>query len=156
MVTYEHWLDQQFETEEERSTKAGEILAGIGQGIELLEKQYAGGNAFARFDLFHAIALQGKVLCGAAQYAEALQSLDRAINEFADLYDEDDDMFPMQMAMVYADRAVVHLGLGDKVKSEQDCLKGTEMINKLMQSDSGDEEVQELKKEFQMLLEQLK
>ena len=156
MVTYEHWLDEKFESDEEREKIINDVLLDISRGIELLEKQHQEGNPLARYDLFHGVTLQGKVLCDAAQYAEAQQSLDRAINEFADLCEGNDDMFLMQMAMVYAARAVVCLTLGNKSQSEQDCLKGSEMIDKLLQSDSSDEEIQELKQQFQMLLEQLK
>jgi len=155
MVTYEHWLNQKFESDEERERIINDVLLDISRGIELLEKQYKEGNTLARYDLFHGVTLQGKVLCDAAKYAEAQQSLDRAISEFADLCDGDDDMFLMQMAMVYAARAVVCLGLGDKSQCEQDCLKGSELINKLLQSDSDDEEIQEIKQQFQMLLKQL-
>jgi len=156
MVTYENWLDQKFESDAERDKAIDDVLLNIRRGIELLEKQYREGNTVARYDLFHGVTLQGKVLCDAAKYAEAQQSLDRAVNEFANLCDGGDDVFLMQMAMVYATRAVVHLGLGRKDQSEQDCLKGSELINKLLQSDSSDEEIQELKQQFQMLLEQLK
>ena len=156
MVIYEDWLDKKFESNEERERVINDVLLNISRGIELLEKQYKEGNSLARYDLFHGVTLQGKVLCDAARYTEAQQSLDRAINEFADLCEEDDDMFLMQMAMVYAARAVVCLGLGNKSQSEQDCLKGSEMINKLLQSDSSDEEILDLKQQFQMLLEQLK
>ena len=156
MVTYENWLDQKFESDDARNTIINDVLLDIDRGIELLEKQYKEGNTVARYDLFHGVTLQGKVLCDAARYAEAQQSLDRAVNEFTDLCDGEDDVFLMQMAMVYATRAVVHVGLGRKDLSEQDCLKGSELINKLLQSDSDDEEIQELKQQFLMLLEQLK
>ena len=156
MVMHEDWLEQKYESEQEREQKTEEILTGIGQGIELLEKQYREGNELARYDLFHGVTLQGKVLCDAAKYPEAQKSLDRAINDFPDLGDGDNDLFLMQMAIAYATRAIVHLGLGNKTQSEQDCLKGTEAVNKLLQADSGDEELQELKQQFQMLLDQLK
>jgi tetratricopeptide (TPR) repeat protein len=156
MVTYENWLDQKFESESEKNKIIDDVLLDISRGIELLEKQYQTGNELARYDLFHGITLQGKVLCDAAKYTEAQQSLDRAINEFTDLCEGDDDVFLMQMAMAYANRAVVHLGLGNKNQGEQDCLKGSELINKLLQSDSDDEEIQELKQQFQTLLAQLK
>ena len=156
MVTYEHWLDQEFESEVERNKVIEEVLVGINQGIGLLEKQCSEGNALARYDLFHGIALQGKVLCDAEQYAEAKQSLDRAIGEFADLCGEYADECLMQMTMVYANRAVVNLALGDKATCEQDCQKGSELIDKLLQVDSEDEEMLEFKQQFQSLLEQLK
>ena len=156
MVMYEAWSEQNFDTEEERNQKIEDILTDISRGIELLQKQYEEGNAIARLDLFHGVTLQGKILCDAALYAEAKQSLDQTINDFADLCDGDDDMFLMQMTMAYATRAVVHLGLGDKKQSEADCLKGSELVNKLLQADSSDEDVQELKEQFQLLLEQLK
>lgn len=156
LVTYERWLDEKYESEEEREKIINGVLLDIGRGIELLEKQIEDGNAVARYDLFHGVTLHGKVLCDASRYTEALQSLDRAIGEFTDLCDDDDEMFLMQMAMVYAARAVVCLGLGDKSQSEQDCLKGSEMIDKLLQSDSNDEDIQDLQQQFQMLLEQLK
>jgi len=155
MVMYEAWIEQKFETDAERNQIIDEILTDIGRGIELLKKQYDTGNEVARLDLLHGITLQGKVLCDAARYAEAKQSLDQVIDEFADLCDEDDDMFLMQMTMAYATRAVVHLGLGNKKQSEEDCLKGSELVNKLLQADSSDEDIQELKQQFQLLLEQL-
>ena len=155
MVMYEAWLDQKFDTDEERDQKIDGILTDISRGIELLQKQLEDGNAIARIDLFHGVTLQGKVLCDAARYAEAKQALDQTINDFTDLCDGDDDMFLMQMTMAYATRAVVHLGLGNKKQSEADCLKGSELVNKLLQADSSDEDVQELKEQFQLLLEQL-
>ena len=156
MVTYEDWLDRKFESDAERDQVIDAVLLDISRGVELLEKQYQEGNEVARYDLFHGITLEGKVLCDAGKYAEGKAFLDRAVNEFTDLCDSDDDTFLMQMAMVYATRAVVHLGLGDKNQSELDCQKGSELINKLLQSDSEDEEIQELKQQFQLLLEQLK
>jgi ElaB/YqjD/DUF883 family membrane-anchored ribosome-binding protein len=61
------------------------------------------------------------------------------------------------MAMAYADRAVVHLGLGNGDLSRQDCQKGSELIDKLLQSSESDDDeaIQELKEQFQTLLEQL-
>ena len=156
MVTYEDWLDKKFESDAERDKAIDDVLLDINRGVELLEKQYKDGNEVARYDLFHGITLLGKVLCDAGKYAEAQTSLDRAITEFTDLCNGDDNMFLMQMAMAYATRAVVQLGLGNKSQSEQDCQKGSELINKLLQSDSDDEGIQELKQQFQMLIEQLK
>jgi len=156
MASYEDCLDRKFDTAEERDKRIADVMLDISRGIELLEKQFGAGNMIARYDLFHAVTLQGKILCDESRYAEAQQSLDRAVTEFADLCEGDDDMFLMQMAMAYASRAIVHLGLGKKDLSEQDCLKGSELINKLLHSDSDDEEIQELKQQFQMLREQLK
>jgi tetratricopeptide (TPR) repeat protein len=157
MVTYEHWIDQKFESDAERESVINDVLLNISRGIELLEKQCLAGNKLARFDLFHGLALQGKVACDAEKYDESKKSLDRVINDFADLCaDDGDDVFLMQMTMAYANRAVVHLVLGDKNASGQDCQKGSELIDKLLQSDSEDEEILELKQQFQQLLEQLK
>ena len=156
MVTYEHWIDQKFESDAERDKVIGDVLTDINRGVELLEKQYSDGNEVARYDLFHGITLQGKVLCDAGKYDEAKTFLDRAVNEFTDLCTGEDSTFLMQMAMVFATRAVVYLGLGNKGQSEQDCQKGSELINQLLQSDSEDEEIQELKEQFQMLIDQLK
>ena len=156
MVIYEDWRNRELGSDEEREKAIDSVLLDISRGLELLEKQYKEGCELARYDLFHGLALQGKALCSAAKYTEAKDSLDRVINEFADLCDEeDDDVFIMQMAMVYADRAVVQLGLGSKNESKQDCQKGSELINKLLQADSDDEEILELKQQFQTLLEQL-
>jgi tetratricopeptide (TPR) repeat protein len=156
MVTYENWLDQKFDTEEDRKKVIDDVLVNIQSGIGLLEKQFSEGNEIARYDLFHAVTLQGKILCDVDRFEEALQSLDRAISDFADLCEGDDIFFLMQMTMAYASRAVIYLGLDRKDLSEQDCIKGSELINKLLQSDSDDEEVQELKRQFQTLLEQVK
>ena len=155
MVMYEAWIEQQFESEEEQSQKIDDILTDISRGVELLKKQLEEGNEIARLDLFHGITLQGKVLCDAARYPEAKQSLDQVIDDFADLCDDDDDMFLMQMTMAYATRAVVHLGLDNKKQSKEDCLKGSELVNKLLQADSSDEDMLDLKEQFQLLLEQL-
>lgn len=155
MVMYEAWIEQKFESDKERSQKIDEILTDICRGVELLKKQYEEGNEIARLDLFHGVTLQGKVLCDAARYTEAKQSLDQVIDGFSGLCDGDDDMFLMQMTMAYATRAVVHLGLGNKKQSEEDCLKGSELVNKLLQADNSDEDIQELKQQFQLLLEQL-
>ena len=152
LVTYENWVSQKFDSEEERKKNIDNVLLDISRGIELLEKQFNEGNAPARYDLFHAIALHGKVLCDAENFPEAKKSLDRVIDEFADLGEEDD---LMQMAMAYATRAIVHFGLGEKKLSEQDCQKGSEMVSQLLQADSDDEEIQELRQQFQMLFEQL-
>ena len=156
MAVYEDCLESEFASEEERDKKISEVSLDICRGVELLEKQYKEGNAEARFDLFHSLVLQGKVLCDISQFAEAQKTLDRAIDEFADLCDEEGDIFLMQMAMAYASRAVAQMGLGKKDLSRQDCQKGSEMINKLLQSDSNDEEILELKQQFQLLLDQLK
>jgi tetratricopeptide (TPR) repeat protein len=157
MVMYEDWLHQKFESEEERNKKIGDVLLDIGRGIELLDKQYKSGNEEARCDLFYAVTLQGKILCDAEQYGEAKKALDRAIGEFTDLCEGNDIVFPMQLAMAYAHRAVVQMGLGAKDLAEKDCQKGSELINKLLQSSDGaDEEIQELRQQFQTLLDQLK
>ena len=156
MAKYEDCTEKKFDTHEERDKIVADVLLDISRGIELLDKQYREGNQIARYDLFHAVTLQGKILCDESRFVEAQQTLDRAITEFADLCEDDDDIFLMQMAMAYASRAIVHLGLGKKDLSEQDCLKGSELINKLLQSDSEDEEILELKQQFQMLLDQLK
>ena len=156
MVIYEDCMDQKFDSDEERNKAINNVLIDIGRGLELLEKQYKEGNGAARFDLFHGLTLQGRVFCTVAKYAEAQASLDRVISEFADLCDGDDDVFLMQMAMAYADRAVVHLGLGNVDLSRQDCQMGSELIDKLLQeADSDDEAIHELKQQFQTLLEQL-
>ena len=154
MVTYEDWIDRKFESQEERETIIDNVLLDISRGIELLEKQFNEGNDAARYDMFHAIVLKGKVLCDAEDFPAAKEYLDRAIEEFADLC-ENDDMFLMQTAMAYATRAVVQMALGNKELSEQDCLKGSELINQLLQSNSNDEEIQELRKQFEELLGQL-
>jgi tetratricopeptide (TPR) repeat protein len=155
MVTYEHWLDQKFESEEERAKVIDGVVVDINQGIGLLEKQCGEGNALARYDLFHGLALLGKVLCDAEKYAESKQSLDRVVSEFADLCNNGEDVCLMQMTMVYANRAVVNLALGDKTGCEQDCRKGSELVDQLLQSDSEDEEILELKQQFRTLLDQL-
>jgi len=155
MVTYENWLEQKFDSLEEQKKIISDVLLDISRGIELLEKQLNEGNELARFDLFHALAMHGKVWCDAEDFTEAQKSLDRAINEFADLC-EDGDEFLFQMALVYADRALVHKLLGNKELSEQDCLKGSELIDAWsQQADSDDEEIQELRQQFQALLDQL-
>jgi len=156
MVTYEDWLSRKFESDEERNKVIDNVLLDIVQGIELLGKQCAEGNEQARYDLFHGLSLQGKVLCDTVKYAEAQTTLDRVVNEFSDLCEGEDDMFLMQMAMAYANRAIVHLGLGNESLSKQDCHKGSELISKLLQSaDSDDEAIMELKQQFQTLQEQL-
>ena len=155
MVTYEDCLNKQFDSEEERDKVIDTVLVDIDRALELLEKQYENANEAARYDQFHGVTLKGKVLCAAAKYDEAQKTLDRAINEFADLCEDEDDVFLMQMAMAYADRAVVHLGLGNGDLSRQDCQKGSELIDKLLQSSDDDEAIQELKEQFQTLLEQL-
>jgi len=156
MVTYEDCMDQKFDSDEARNAVIENVLLDIGRGLELLEKQCAIGNEAARFDMFHGLTLQGRVLCTIAKYAEAQASLDRVISEFADLCEGEDDVFLMQMAMAYADRAVVHLGLGNTELSKQDCQKGSELIDQLLQeADHDDEAIQELKQQFQTLLDQL-
>jgi len=156
MVTYEDSLNQKFDSDEERDNVIDNVLIDIGRALELLEKQHEDGNEASWHDLFHGITLQGKVLCAAARYDEAQKILDRAISEFADLCEDDDDIFLLQMAMAYADRAIVHLGLGNEESSRQDCQKGVELIDKLLLSaDSEDEAIQELREHFQALLEQL-
>jgi len=156
MVTYEDCLDQKFDSEEEQDKAISNVLIDIDRALELLEKQHKDGNEAARYDLFHGVTLQGKVLCVASRYDEAQKILDRAIGEFADLCKDEDDLFLMQMAMAYADRAIVHLGLGNGDLSRQDSQTGSELIDKLLQSaDSDDEAIQELKEQFQTLLEQL-
>jgi len=157
MVTYEDSLSQHFDSDEEQSKVIESVLTDIGRGLELLEKQSKEGNEIARYDMFHGVTLLGKVLCTVGRYNEAQQALDRAIKEFADLCDDDeDDTFLMQMAMAYADRAVVHLGLGNEDLSRQDCQKGSELIDRLLQgADDNDEHIQDIKEQFQTLLEQL-
>ena len=155
MVTYEDCLNQKFESDEERGKIIEGVLLDISRGIELLEKQYETGNESARYDLFHGLSLQGKLLCDTAKYDEAKKVLDQVVGEFSDLCEGDDDVFLMQMAMVYDNRAVVHLGLGNESLSKQDCQKGSELINKLLQADSDDEAILELKQQFQALLDQL-
>ena len=154
MVTYEHWTNQKFECGEERKKVIDDVLLDISRGIELLEKQYNEGNEVARYDLYHAVSLYGRALCDAEYFDRALVSLDRAINEFASLCEEG-DAFLMQMAMAYYTRAIAYLGLGKQDLSEQDCQKGSELVNNLSQEDSDDEEIQDLKKQFQTLLGQL-
>jgi len=155
MAVYEHWLDRKFESKEEQKKTIDDVLADINRGIGLLEKQYSEGNEIARYDLFYAVALLGKVCCDAENFDEAQKALNRAINEFADLCDEGDE-FLFQMALVYADRALVQKLLGNEKLSEQDCLKGSELVGKwAQQSESSDEEIQELKEQFQALLGQL-
>jgi len=157
VAVYEDWLNHEFESEDERNKKIADVQLDIVRGIELLEKQYKEGNELARFDLFHGLVFQGKVLCDTEEYVKAKEVLDRAISEFADLCEDEDDMFLMQMAMAYASRAVVQMGLGNKELSQQDCRKGSELISKLLQlDDGGDEEIQELRQQFQTLFEQLK
>lgn len=153
VAIYENCIDQKFESKEERNNKVAEVLLDICRGIELLEKQYKEGNQIARYDLFHAVTLQGKILSDESRYAEAQQVLDRAIREFADLC-EDDDISLMQMAIAYTSRAIAHMGLGRKDLSEQDCTKGLELVNKLLQLDTEDEEIQELKQLIQAMLGQ--
>ena len=155
MVTYEDCMNQKFDSDEERNKSMGNVLIDIGRGLELLEKQCKAGNEAARYDLFHGLTLQGKVLCTVSKYAEAKEVLDRVISEFADLCEGEDDVFLMQMAMAYADRAVVHLGLGNEELSKQDCQKGSGLIDKLLQEEDSDEAIQELKQQFQTLLEHL-
>ena len=151
---YADWHDREFASEEERNKKIAEIQTDIAQGIALLEKQYKSGNDLARFDLFHGLVFQGKVLCDIEKYGEAKGILDRAINEFSDLCDnEDDDLFLMQMAVAYASRAVVQMGLGRQDLSKEDCLKGSELVNKLLQEDSDDEDIQALREQFRAMLE---
>jgi len=154
---YEDWLDNEFESEEEQDKKIADILLDIARGVELLEKQCHDGNELARFDLFHALVFQGKVLCDTERYAEAKVVLDRTISEFADLCDEEEeeDIFLMQMAMAYASRAIVQMGLGKQDLSKQDCQKGSELVNKLFQKDSDDEDIQALREQFQTMLAQL-
>jgi hypothetical protein len=154
-VIYEDCLNQKFDSGEERNKVVDNVLIDIDRGIELLEKQCKEGNEPARYDLFHGLSLRGKVLCDTAKYAESQKTLDRVVGEFSDLCAGDDDVFLMQMAVVYANRAIVHLGLGSNDLSKQDCQKGSELINKLLQSDSDDEAIQELKQQFQMVLDQL-
>ena len=155
LATFEDCLNQKFDSETERDKVIDGVLIDIGRGVELLEKQYHDGNEHALFDLFHGLALQGRVLCDTAKYAEAQKVLDRVVSEFSDLCDDDDDVFLMQMAMVYNNRAVVHLGLRNEGLSKQDCQKGSELVNKLLQADSDDEAIQELQQKFQALLKQL-
>jgi len=156
MVTYEDCMDQKFDSDEARDAVIENVLLDISRGLELLEKQCNEGNEAARFDMFHGLTLHGRVLCTVAKYTEAQASLDRVINEFADLCEGEDDVFLMQMAMAYADRAVVHLGLGNQDLSRQDCQKGSELIDKLLQEADGDDEaIQELKQQFQTLVDQL-
>jgi hypothetical protein len=131
-------------------------LVDIGRGLELLETQCNAGNEAARFDMFHGLTLQGRILCTAAKYAEARASLDRVISDFADLCEGEDEVFLMQMTMAYADRAVVHLGLGNEELSRQDCQKGSELIDKLLQDADGDDDaIQELRQQFRTTLDQL-
>ena len=159
MVTFEDCLSQKFESDEERNNVIDDIALDISRGLELLEKQIQEGDEAVRYDLFHGVTLQGKVLCAAGKYDEAKQFLDRALTEFADLGEggdeEDDDVFLMQTAEAYCDRAVVHLGLGDNDQSKRDCQKGSELVGKLIQLESDDEAILELKERFQILLEQL-
>ena len=154
LVTYEHWLGKKFESEEEQKSIIDNVLLDISRGIELLEKQYREGNEPARHCLFHAVALQGKVMCDVENFADAKLVLDRAEHDFADLCEED-DAFMMQLAMVYATRAIALMGLGDKESGERDCLKGSELVNRLLQSNDSDAEIQELRQQFQTLLKQL-
>ena len=151
MVTYEHWLNQKFECEEERKKTIDAVLLDISRGIDLLEKQYNEGNEAARYDMFHAIALQGRALCDAEQFEEALVSLDRAVNEFADIAETSSDIL-MEMVMICHTRAIAHLGLGKQELSKQDCHKGSELIDKLLQLYGDEEDIQELKEQFQELL----
>ena len=141
---------------EEPSKVIDSVLIDIGRGIELLEKQCHEGNKFSRYDLFYGLSFQGQVLCDpiTAKYDEAKKILDRVISEFSDLCAEGDDMVLMQMAMVHYYRALVHLGLGSKGLSKQDCQKGSELVNQLLQSNSDDEAIRELKQQFQELLGQ--
>ena len=156
MVTYEDSLNRQFGSDEERDAVIDNVLVDINRGLELLGKQTDEGNEVARYDLFHGITLQGKVLCAVGRYDEARQTLDRAISDFTDLCDDEDDVFLMQMAMAHADRAIVHMGLGNEDLSRQDCQKGSELIDKLLREAGDDDEaLQELKEQFQMLLKQL-
>ena len=155
MVTYEDCLNQKFDSDEERDKVIDNVLVDIDGALELLEKQREYGNEVARYDMFHGVTLKGKVLCAVARYGEAQKTLDQAISEFADLCEDGDDVFLMQMAMAYADRAIVHLGLGNGESSKQDCQKGSELINKLLQSSDDDEAILELKEQFQTLLDQL-
>ncbi|MCL2004900.1 MAG: hypothetical protein FWG73_01940 [Planctomycetaceae bacterium] len=153
-VIYEDWANKKFESAKERMQVVDDVLLDIDRSIQLLEKQQQGGDEIIRYDLFHAVALQGRVLCDAEYFEQAKEVLDRAIEEFADLVEEEDAVM-MQMAMAYATRAIVQMGLGHRDLSEQDCLKGSELINQFLQSDGGDAEVQELKQQFQAMLEAL-
>ncbi|MDR0521078.1 MAG: hypothetical protein LBH00_04390 [Planctomycetaceae bacterium] len=154
---HEDWLVREFPSDDERDQRIADVILDVRRGIELLEKQCQAGNKEARYDLLDAVALQGRILCDASKYDEAKHALDRAINEFADLLQENDDVVLMQTAMVYANRAVVQIGLGDKEASKQDCQKGSELINTLIQSGSHeDNDIRDLKEQFQALIEQLK
>jgi tetratricopeptide (TPR) repeat protein len=156
VAVYEDWLGREFASNDERNKTIDDVLLDVSRGVELLQKQFNEGNGLARFDLFHALVFQGKVLCDTEKYKEAKVVLDRVTEEFADL-GEGDEMFVMQMAMAYICRTVVQMGLGNQELSRQDCQKGMELIGKHMQSVEGqDEEFEELQEQFRMLLEQLK
>ena len=154
VAVYENWAGTKFENEEKRKQAVDEVLLDIRRGVDLLEKHR--GTDDDPHDLFYAVSLLGRVLCDAEYFDEAKLVLDRAIEEIEGA-DNQEEFLLMQTAMAYATRAIVQIGLGNKEKSEQDCMKGSELINQFLQAEGedDDEDVQELKLQFQAMLEAL-
>jgi tetratricopeptide (TPR) repeat protein len=142
---YEDINGKEFDTDLERINKIGDVLIDIGRGIEILERQTESGNTEAHYNLFNAFALQGMVLLDIEKYAEAKQSFDHIVSEFADLAEEDDPSLLNHFAGAYENRGFCAMNLGDLKASMDDFNEAIKLREHLLSADFGlDEELRSI------------
>jgi tetratricopeptide (TPR) repeat protein len=140
-ATYENYMNREFESETERLNKVGDILIDIGRGIDILEKLAQSGDFEHRLDLFQALTTEGTMFLDIDKKQEAYKIFDRAINDFADLIDEEDPVILNSYAMAYENRGVTAMNIDNFKESLADFDKAIEIREKFLSQEFGlDEE----------------
>lgn len=84
IAVYEDCQEREFESEQERLKKYGDVLVDVGRGVEILERLAQSGDKEIRFDLFTALTTQGAMLIDIEKFAEAHQIFAQAVEDFSD------------------------------------------------------------------------
>ncbi len=136
-ASYEAYMNQDFESEADRTGKFDDVILNVGRAIDILRKAVAGneGNHAARTDLFNALCTQGAMYIDIDKYKESLPIFDDVIGNFADFAQETDPVVVNQYGAALENRGFAKMNLDELSDALADFNKAIECRQRI-QSDS--------------------
>ena len=136
-ATYEDYLGKEFESEEERQNKFGDILVNVERGVEILEKIVRQGHEEARYDLFNALLTEGSMLLDIERYAEAYKIFERVVNEFSEFANDSDPVLLNFFATAHENRGICSLNLDNPDEALADIGEAIRLREKIVSEEFG-------------------
>ncbi|MDR2116194.1 MAG: tetratricopeptide repeat protein [Planctomycetaceae bacterium] len=136
-VTYDDYINREFDSETERLNKVGDVLIDVGRGIEILEKLAKNGNFENRYDLFQALITEGTMLLDIDKKQEAYNIFDRSIRDFAEFIDDADPVVLNSLAVAYENHGIAAMNIGNVKESLADFDKAIEIKEQFLGQEFG-------------------